>query len=249
MIRINIMLPNLSPECAHFIQKRFSHTTHGGAGDSGRKNKRFRIFFSRWWDAMQINIFQLVSNLSLLWLPTRMKRSQQTCFSEAEIFNKTKFRIHVATNPVDIKNLLSLKSDSFCSFTIFCHEILQGNVLECCILLINISTRFQSGLNLNLISISISFIWTVFESQEMEPFWKLPISPAVIHTLKHFHLKTSFKNIGIFSKTNSYYDKKSDEGSNSVRMRPENSGASKVVKKWLSTRVSDSSDAQLSDYV
>ena len=45
------------------------------------------------------------------------------------------------------------------------------------------------------------------------------------------------------------YDKKSDEGSNSVRMRPENSGALKVVKKWLSTRVSDSSDAQLSDYV
>ena len=27
------------------------------------------------------------------------------------------------------------------------------------------------------------------------------------------------------------YDKKSDEGSNSVRMRPENSGALKVVKK------------------
>ena len=26
------------------------------------------------------------------------------------------------------------------------------------------------------------------------------------------------------------YDKKSDEGSNSVRMRPENSGASKVVE-------------------
>ena len=47
----------------------------------------------------------------------------------------------------------------------------------------------------------------------------------------------------------SSYDKKSDEGSNSVRMRPENSGALKVVKKWLSTRVSDSSDAQLSDYV
>ena len=45
------------------------------------------------------------------------------------------------------------------------------------------------------------------------------------------------------------YDKKSDEGSNSVRKRPENSGALKVVKKWLSTRVSDSSDAQLSDYV
>ena len=45
------------------------------------------------------------------------------------------------------------------------------------------------------------------------------------------------------------YDKKSDEGSNSVRMRPENSGALKVVTKWLSTRVSDSSDAQLSDYV
>ena len=45
------------------------------------------------------------------------------------------------------------------------------------------------------------------------------------------------------------YDKKSDEGSNSVRMRPENSGALKVVKKLLSTRVSDSSDAQLSDYV
>ena len=45
------------------------------------------------------------------------------------------------------------------------------------------------------------------------------------------------------------YDKKSDEGSNSVRMRPENSGALKVVKKWLPTRVSDSSDAQLSDYV
>ena len=45
------------------------------------------------------------------------------------------------------------------------------------------------------------------------------------------------------------YDKKSDEGSNSVRMRPENSGALQVVKKWLSTRVSDSSDAQLSDYV
>ena len=116
MIRINIMLPNLSPECAHFIQKRFSRTTHGGAGDSGRKNKRFCIFFSRWRDAMQINIFQLLSNLSLLWLPTRMKRSQQTCFSEAEMFNKTNFRIHVATNPVD------MKSDSFCSFTIFCHE-------------------------------------------------------------------------------------------------------------------------------
>ena len=32
-------------------------------------------------------------------------------------------------------------------------------------------------------------------------------------------------------------------------MRPENSGDSKVVKKWLSTRVSDSSDAQLSDNV
>ena len=45
------------------------------------------------------------------------------------------------------------------------------------------------------------------------------------------------------------YDKKSDEGGNSVRMRPENSGALKVVKNWLSTRVSDSSDAQLSDYV
>ena len=29
----------------------------------------------------------------------------------------------------------------------------------------------------------------------------------------------------------SLYDKKSDEGSNSVRMRPENSGALKVVKK------------------
>ena len=51
--------------------------------------------------------------------------------------------------------------------------------------------------------------------------------------------------------TNSFYgyDKKSDEGSNSVRMRHENSGASKVVKKWLSTRVSESEDAQLSDYV
>ena len=48
---------------------------------------------------------------------------------------------------------------------------------------------------------------------------------------------------------NTAYDKKSDEGSNSVRMRPENSGASKVVKKWLSTRVSESEDAQLSDYV
>ena len=45
------------------------------------------------------------------------------------------------------------------------------------------------------------------------------------------------------------YDKKSDEGSNSVRMRPENSGASKVVQKWLSTIVSEPSDAQLSDYV
>ena len=45
------------------------------------------------------------------------------------------------------------------------------------------------------------------------------------------------------------YDKKSDEVSNSVRMRHENSGASKVVKKWLSTRVSEASDAQLSDYV
>ena len=45
------------------------------------------------------------------------------------------------------------------------------------------------------------------------------------------------------------YDKKSDEGSNSVRMRPENSGASKVVKKWLSIIVSESSDAQFSDYV
>ena len=31
--------------------------------------------------------------------------------------------------------------------------------------------------------------------------------------------------------TNCTYDKKSDEGSNSVRMRPENSGALKVVKK------------------
>ena len=28
----------------------------------------------------------------------------------------------------------------------------------------------------------------------MEPFPKLPISPAVIHTLKHLHLKASFKN-------------------------------------------------------
>ena len=45
------------------------------------------------------------------------------------------------------------------------------------------------------------------------------------------------------------YDKKSDEGSNSVRMRPENSGALKVVKKRLSTRISESEDAQLSDYV
>ena len=45
------------------------------------------------------------------------------------------------------------------------------------------------------------------------------------------------------------YDKKSDEGSNSVRMRHENSGASTVVENWLPTRVSDSSDAQLSDYV
>ena len=45
------------------------------------------------------------------------------------------------------------------------------------------------------------------------------------------------------------YDKKSDEGSNSVRMRPENSGALKVVENWLPTRVSDSWDAQLSDYV
>ena len=45
------------------------------------------------------------------------------------------------------------------------------------------------------------------------------------------------------------YDKKSDEGSNSVRMRHENSGAATVVENWLPTRVSDSSDAQLSDYV
>ena len=45
------------------------------------------------------------------------------------------------------------------------------------------------------------------------------------------------------------YDKKSDEGSNSVRMRHENSGASTVVENLLPTRVSDSSDAQLSDYV
>ena len=45
------------------------------------------------------------------------------------------------------------------------------------------------------------------------------------------------------------YDKKSDEGSNSDRMRHENSGASTVVENWLPTRVSDSSDAQLSDYV
>ena len=43
-------------------------------------------------------------------------------------------------------------------------------------------------------------------------------------------------------------DKKSDEGSNSVRMRHENSGASKMVENWLSTRLSESSDAQLSDY-
>ena len=33
------------------------------------------------------------------------------------------------------------------------------------------------------------------------------------------------------------------------RMRHENSGASKVVQKWLSTRVSEPSDAQLSNYV
>ena len=46
-----------------------------------------------------------------------------------------------------------------------------------------------------------------------------------------------------------FYDKKSDKGSKSVRMRHENSGASKVVENWLPTRVSDTSDAQLSDYV
>ena len=45
------------------------------------------------------------------------------------------------------------------------------------------------------------------------------------------------------------YDKKSDKGSKSVQMRPENSGASKVVENWLPTRVSDTSEAQLSDYV
>ena len=52
-----------------------------------------------------------------------------------------------------------------------------------------------------------------------------------------------------FNREKVAYDKKSDEGSNSVRMRPENSGASKVVQKWLSTIVSEPSDAQLSDYV
>ena len=45
------------------------------------------------------------------------------------------------------------------------------------------------------------------------------------------------------------YDKKSDKGSKSVPMRHENSGASKVVENWLPTSVSDTSDAQLSDYV
>jgi hypothetical protein len=47
----------------------------------------------------------------------------------------------------------------------------------------------------------------------------------------------------------SSYDKKSDKGSKSVPMRHENSGASKVVENWLPTSVSDTSDAQLSDYV
>ena len=38
-------------------------------------------------------------------------------------------------------------------------------------------------------------------------------------------------SVGLGLGLNTAYDKKSDEGSNSVRMRPENSGASKVVQK------------------
>ena len=53
-----------------------------------------------------------------------------------------------------------------------------------------------------------------------------------IYLNEKFEQIFKYAHIHFLKETNiQIYDKKSDEGSNSVRMRPENSGALKVVKK------------------
>ena len=88
-----------------------------------------------------------------------------------------------------------------------------------------------SGEGSTKMALVLGFLAQLNQAQALCPQVQISQIQALLASMLGFRLGFRPGQVAVRYISYLIYDKKSDEGSNSVWMRPENSGASKVVKK------------------